>query len=92
MGIQGENVRNGQREYLDGSLAYEILIPVLVAAMPMIGLIVTKRFELTGRKIDHASESRARIYQRIEKVEERIGKLEMAHERLEGRINGFNKK
>jgi hypothetical protein len=63
---------------------HEILIPIAVAAIPMIGLLLSKRFE-------YATQSRGRIYERIEKVEDKMSQIELKMERLSGKLNGLDR-
>lgn len=61
-----------------------ILVPIIIAAIPCIGLIVSKKFESAGATMN-------KVYARIDALEKRINTNELRFERLSGRLNGMDR-
>jgi hypothetical protein len=64
---------------------HEILVPLIVAVTPCIGLLMSKKFEASAKAQDTTSG-------RIAAIEKRLGDNELKFERILGRLDGLEGK
>ena len=64
---------------------HEILVPIVVAAIPCFGLLMSKKFEMKSKSQDDTST-------RIGALEKRLNDNELRFERILGRLDGLEGK